>query len=395
VKVALVSPLPPTHSGIADYASRLGRELARHIDVVEIDPPDLDRIDRCDVALYHMGNSGLHGAIYEAALAKPGVVVLHDAMLQHFALGWFSRRQYVEEFVYNYGEWSRDRAEEFWAQRRVSAADQRYFRHPLLRRLVERSRAAIVHNPAAARMARQAVPAGNAAPPVHEIPHFINKSAAISPQERQAIRSNLGVADEEVLISCLGYLRPAKRVRALLDAARLLSAPHRLLLGGEFSAPEYEQALSPRLDNERVIRLPYVGESEFERLLQATDIGVNLRHPSAGETSGLVMRMMAHGKPVLVTRNEENSTLPDDAVIRVDPGESETEMLACYLQWLAEDADARACFGRNAAAYVNRRHALEYVARRYLGILETHCPPKNSALPFTDRGASMVESNRD
>ncbi|MDA1315113.1 MAG: glycosyltransferase family 4 protein [Acidobacteria bacterium] len=395
MKVALVSPLPPTRSGIADYAARLGRELAKHMDVVEIDPPDLNRIDQCDVALYHMGNSGLHGAVYEAALAKPGVVVLHDAMLQHFALGWFPREQYVEEFVYNYGEWSRDRAEQLWLQRRVSAADQRYFRHPLLRRLVEHSRAIIVHNPAAAHMARQAVPAGNAPTPVYEVPHFIDQAAASSSKERQAIRSELSVADGETLISCLGYLRPAKRVRTLLDAAGLLSAPHRLLLAGEFSAPDYEQALSPRLDNERVIRRPYVSEREFERLLQATDIGVNLRYPSAGETSGLVMCMMAHGKAVLVTRNEENSALPDDAVIRVDPGESETEMLAFYLQWLVEDADARAYFGRNAAAYVNRRHSLEEVAGHYLGILETHWVPENSEPPFTTGGPSVVESNRD
>ncbi len=392
MKVAVVSLLPPTKSGIADYARRLGRELAKHFDVVELDPPDLNRIDQCDVALYHMGNSAVHGPIYEAALAKPGVVVLHDAMLHHFALGWFLRKDYVKEFVYNYGEWSRERAEDLWSQRRLSAGDQRYFRHPLLRRLVERSRAVIVHNPAAASMARLA---GNAATSVYEVPHFIEEPPPASPQERGMIRSNLGVAEGEVLISCLGYLRPAKRVRALLDAVDLVSAPWRLLLGGEFSTPEYEQALSPRFDNKRVIRLPHVSESKFEGLLRATDIGVNLRDPSAGETSGLIMRMMAHGRPVLVTRSEENSALADDAVIRVDPGESETEMLACYLQWLAEDADARAYFGQNAAAYVSRRHGLEAVTDRCRSILESHGAPKKSEPPFTARGAVMVESNRD
>lgn len=392
MKVALVSPLPPTKSGIADYACRLGRKLAQHFDVVELDPPDLDRIDQSDVALYHMGNSALHGPIYEAALAKPGVVVLHDAMLHHFALGWFSRQDYVEEFVYNYGEWSRDRAEDLWSQRRLSAGDQRYFRHSLLRRLVGRSRAVIVHNLAAERLASLA---GNAATAVYEVPHFIEEPPPVSPQERKMTRSKLGVREKDVLISCLGYLRPAKRVRTLLDALELVSGPWRLLLAGEFSTPEYEQALSPRFDSERVIRLPHVSESEFEMLLQATDIGVNLRYPSAGETSGLIMRMMAHGRPVIVTRNEENSALADDAVIRVDPGESETEMLAYYLQWLAEDGDARTYFGQNAAAYVNRRHSLEAVSGRYRSILESHSAPNKSAAPFTARGAVVVESNRD
>src|SRR5207253_9475044 len=41
---------------------------------------------RCDIALYHLGNNALHAAIYRRALDEPGVVVLHDAVLQHFLL---------------------------------------------------------------------------------------------------------------------------------------------------------------------------------------------------------------------------------------------------------------------------------------------------------------------
>jgi hypothetical protein len=105
--------------------------------------------------------------------------------------------------------------------------------------------------------------------------------------------------------------------------------------------------------------------------------------------------MMSHGKPVLVTPNEENSALPADAVIRVDPGESETEMLACYLQWLAEDTNARSYFGRNAADYVSQRHELKEVAEHYRGILESHRTSESQKTPFTTRDSSVVESNRD
>ena len=369
MKIALVSPLPPAHSGVADYAARLGQELAGEHEVVDCDPPDPARIAACDIALYHMGNSAAHGPIYEAALAHPGVVVLHDAMLHHFALGWFPEAAYIEEFVYNYGEWFRPRAEELWRDRRISAGDQRYFRYPMLRRLVESSLAVIVHNPAAARMARQAILAGKTPPPIHEVPHFVEQTAARSESERQAVREELGVGRDEVLISCLGYLRPAKRVRAVLDACDSLKGPWRLLIGGEFSTPEYESALAPRFDSVRVIRRPYLGDAAFERVLDATDIGVNLRFPSAGETSGLIMRMMSHCKPVLVTGNEENAALPDDAVIRVDPGEAETEMLRAYLHWLIEEPEVRTRIGQNAAAHVNEVHSLSSVTARYGQIL--------------------------
>ena len=82
------------------------------------------------------------------------------------------------------------------------------------------------------------------------------------------------------------------------------------------------------------------------------------------------MRMMSLGKPVLVTRNDENSAFPDDAVIRVDPGEGETQMLRSYLQWLIEEPEVRACYGQNAAKHVNRIHSLASVAAQYGEILQ-------------------------
>ena len=63
-----------------------------------------------DINLYHLGNNPLHREIYQRALEKPGVAVLHDAVLQHFFLGSFSEQQYVAEFVYNYGAWNEDQA---------------------------------------------------------------------------------------------------------------------------------------------------------------------------------------------------------------------------------------------------------------------------------------------
>ena len=33
--------------------------------------------------------------------------MLHDAVLNHFFLGQLTEAAYVDEFVYNYGEWNR------------------------------------------------------------------------------------------------------------------------------------------------------------------------------------------------------------------------------------------------------------------------------------------------
>ena len=97
MKVGFFSPLPPAPTGVADYSATL-LPLLRSCGAVEIAP------EECDVALYHVGNNALHRDIYQRALAHPGVVVLHDAVLQHLLLGMLDSNEYVEEFVYNYGE---------------------------------------------------------------------------------------------------------------------------------------------------------------------------------------------------------------------------------------------------------------------------------------------------
>jgi len=108
--------------------------------------------------LYHLGNNPLHRDIYRRALARPGVVVLHDAVLHHFLLGWLDRAAYLEEFAFNYGDWSRGLAAELWRSGRRSAQDPRYFQYAMLRRVAESARAVVVHNPGAAGLSRRMPP---------------------------------------------------------------------------------------------------------------------------------------------------------------------------------------------------------------------------------------------
>ena len=317
--------MPPEHTGVADYSAGLVRDLRRHAQVdVAVEPrPGYDNW------IYQVGNNPLHRAAYSAALAQPGITVLHDAMLHHLLLGTLGEPAYLEEFVYNYGEWMRDLGRELWRSRSRSASDARYFCYPMLRRVVERSRAVVVHNAAAARMVREAV----AEAKVVEIPHYF-----VGPKlagESRRTRDRLGIASNEVVVSVFGYLRDSKRIGSVLKAMTALRRA-RFMLVGEFVSQELERSLEPLLVASKVIRFGHVPESEFWRLAEITDICVNLRYPGAGETSGIAIKMMGIGKPVLVTNSDENAAFPELAVVRVDPGEVEVEMLACYLRALAE-----------------------------------------------------------
>ena len=123
-------------------------------------------------------------------------------MLHHFALGFLSRTEYSNEFVYNYGQWTRSLAEKLWEERGRSAADPAYFQYPLLKRLAERA-ALVVHNPAAARMVRR----HHSSTHVVEIPHLAIPHPSSAPGRKRTFPSE---AWHWIEFGVFGHLRESK-----------------------------------------------------------------------------------------------------------------------------------------------------------------------------------------
>ncbi len=359
-KIGFFSPLPPAATGVADYSAALLRAMRRS------GPVAVGRDG--DISLYHIGNNSLHAAIYRRALERPGVTVLHDAVLQHFFLGSLDRAGYVEEFVHNYGEWSRDFAGDLWMNRARSATDSRYFEFPMLKRIAETSRAVIVHNPAAAHMVRRHASAAA----IFEVPHFFETPPLAAPGDTVRFRAGLGLNPHTLVVGVFGHLRESKRLPVVLRAMKQAwnrGADARLLIAGEFVSRDLERALTPYFNDKRILRVGHLPERDFWRFAQATDVCVNLRYPAAGESSGIAVRMMGIGKPVVFTSGEEVARIPENACLRVDTGPAEEEMLSSTLAWLAADRRAAVEIGRRAARHIAEEHALDKIARRYREIL--------------------------
>ena len=356
--VGFHSPLPPARSGVADYSAALLKAL-RRLGRVEV------AAARADVHLYHVGNNPLHWKIYQQALRSPGVVVLHDAVLHHFLLGRLDEKSYVDEFVFNYGEWNRSLAQRLWANRSSSGAASRYFDYPMLKRLAQASAKIVVHNQAAAAVVRRHAPGAA----VFEIPHLFEPPAPPPGYEVERLRSGLGVTTGTCLFGVFGHLRESKRILPVLRVFSRLHAGARLLIAGDFVSTDLARAAAGLLSQPGIIRLPYAPQEDFWQLAHACDAVINLRYPAAGETSGITVRMMGIGKPVLVTGSAENASFPDDCVVRVDSGPAEEAMLEHMLVWLANSVEARREFGRRAAAHIGEHHALDRVARQYWRLL--------------------------
>ncbi len=355
--VGFHSPLPPARSGVADYAAALLPALQRHADV---------RVgsSRTDLCVYHLGNNDLHRDIYSLALERPGAVVLHDVVLHHMLLGSLDESRYVSEFVYNYGEWSRDLARELWETRKRSGSDPRYFQYAMLRRIAESSKVIIVHNPAAAAVVRAHSPAVR----VVEIPHFFAPPELPAEWEVARVRRSMNLAPHTFVFGVFGYLRESKRLHAVFRAFRELRGAGLdlgLLIAGEFVSEDLARAVEPYLREPGVVRMGYAPEREFWKLATSIDAGIALRYPAAGETSGIAIRFMGIGKPVLLTDCEENSRFPDTVCLRVVPGAAETASLAAQMTWLAQSRSAAREIGRRARAFVQEKHSLVAAAALY------------------------------
>ena len=357
MKAGFYAPLPPAPTGVADYAAALLAALRRH---GSVEP----RARGEDVALYHLGNNQLHREIYARALARPGVVVLHDAVLHHFFLGALDRAAYIEEFVYNYGEWNRPLAGELWRGRANAGFDRRYFDYPMLKRIAERSRAVVVHNPAAARMVRE----HSAGAAVVEIPHLFAPPELPDGWEVARMRQSLEVPAGSFLFGVFGYLRESKRLFAILRAFTALRRARSnvsLLVAGSFVSSDLERAVAPLLGGPGIARLPHLAERDFWRAALAVDACINLRYPAAGETSGIAIRLMGAGKPVLLTDGPENARYPETACLRIEPGLAEEDSLWHHMLLLTSVRECAREIGTRGSGHIAQRHQAAQVARQY------------------------------
>ncbi|HUO85893.1 MAG TPA: glycosyltransferase, partial [Thermoanaerobaculia bacterium] len=112
--------------------------------------------------------------------------------------------------------------------------------------------------------------------------------------------------------------------------------------------------------------------AELDRFLdwmRAVDLAVNLRHPTAGETSGTVIRLLGLGKPLVVSDAGAFAEIPDGCAAKVPTDEREEEVLAAYLVALAGDPALAGALGEAARRHMAEHHTLAGSARGYADFL--------------------------
>src|SRR4030095_4278290 len=95
-----------------------------------------------------------------------------------------------------------------------------------------------------------------------------------------------------------------------------------------------------------------------------------LRGPTMGETSGMVIRALSLGKPLVVSDAGWFQELPDSVAVKVPVDDFEVATLAATLELLAGDQRLPARMGGAAADSARRQHGRDRVADSYVAALE-------------------------
>jgi 2-polyprenyl-3-methyl-5-hydroxy-6-metoxy-1,4-benzoquinol methylase/glycosyltransferase involved in cell wall biosynthesis len=387
MKLAYFSPLRPQRSGIADYSEELlhhlasGAELTLYVDGFKptnrdlisrfetIDyrryPERLDELRGFDAILYHMGNDHrYHTGMLDVITRYPGIIVLHDFGLQDFFLGLARERGkpdiYLDEVEFCHGTAVRAEAEATLKRSGVPSIVSRPIDFPLNKRIINSAEAIIVHS----QWVRGRLLDNVAGVPVVHIPHLLK----FAPRQPRTTSAN-----GEVRIANFGLITPAKGIEVALRALSKLRADHnfRYTLVGEPNSYYDVRRLVHEYGLDDLVEITgHVSLDEFNRRIHETDIALNMRDRTVGETSGSLVRLMVAGVCSIVSDVGWYSELPDDSVVKVPIDHNSDKVLEAYLRRLIEDDSLRTRIGENAQRYARAEHAPDHCGEAYLAFIK-------------------------
>jgi len=315
------------------------------------------------VPLYQVGNNKHHLEVWRLAMERAGIVALHDLALHHLLIE--RTLAATEDFDAYARELTRDHG---WigevvgrARRWGELGQTPLFELPAHRTLLRRQRGVLVHSAwAVARLAEE-----DPELVVRAIPMAVPLPDPVADDAAATWRREKGLPADALLLGCFGFQTPIKRTDRVIEAlARPELAAAHLVVAGEV-APEMELETRARTAGvaERVHCLGYLPWEEFSRGIAACDLCVNLRYPTAGETSASLLRILALGRPVLVSDYAQFTDLPAEVAVRVPVGEGEVETLAARVGALAGDRERLAAMSEAARRWIAERHDPARAAR--------------------------------
>lgn len=393
-KIAFFSPFRPIKSGISDYSAELLQELKNHFQITIVtngykanDPKitkEIEQVNFAEIknldefmqnfkhAIYHMSNNVAHEYIYTTLQKFPGIVVMHDFSIAHMiseiTLGKGSYADFKQEllecgFEIKEGE-VKNIDKNFLPLKFIW--EENAMKYDCNEKIVRNSLGIIVHSFYAKNLFSQK----EQKPFIEVIPMLADKTKR--PSEKK---------DNKIKIACFGNITFNKRYQSIIEVFQEIYEENQeteLILVGEFATIDLKEEITTLINknsSKNAIKITgHVSEEDFYKHLDQSDICVNMRYPTVGETSLSLMKIMGYGKPCLVSDTGWYAELPKNSVVKVKlplPNlETEKTSLKKALQNLIKDEEKRFKIGENAYEYAVNFCNTKKVAELYAEFIQ-------------------------
>lgn len=387
-KLLYASPFPPQKSGISDYSKVLASALRSIYDVtLLIDDYTLE--DRrmykdftvmvygkdkvCfadyDYLVYNIGNNPeYHSYIYKLCLEHPGLVILHDVVLYYLYVGVYQKESYFYSKIYKENGLDeflkikhavRTNGEDLLSQKEMANTLK------LNREILESGNKIMVHSWYAY---NQLINSGA----INEkLIRKINHLRLLNDEEKNLDRSRLlkkyCIPEDAFIVASFGYIAETKLNREVCKAVKKLNEKMNrkicyVMVGEGNYVDDY-------VDNQIIFKTGYTELVEFNSFIDHSDIIMNLRYPSMGETSGAMLRILQKGKLCFINKGGWFSEIPDDCVVVIDLDNVVENLCAKIAEYMTDEI-ASSKIKKNAKQLIETEYSENAVVEQIKEFLE-------------------------
>lgn len=376
--LALLSPMPPDRTGVADYSHAVLGAIAARADVVvytetaapivpsgvrvEMLTPRACMSGTHDAVITVLGNSHYHRRIFELLLDYGSACIAHDARMLHFYIGVLGPERAIEVAEAELGRPLSMHEISGWITQERNLPT--FFMSEVLRA----ARPAFMHSRLSCKLMQQTY-----GTEVRHLPFAALRlldATALTCAARIAARNRLHLPSDGFTIATFGFVTPDKAPHDLIWALSMLHTwriPANLAFVGE--APEPLQRdlenLAASLGLMGHVRfLGAVNETAWCDWLQAADAAVQLRAHTIGSVSAALMDCLTAGVPTVANLDLADAIDAPEAICRRVPDHLSAVLIA---EQLAEIVTVGPTMSRNEA--IRRAYVADHTPERYAAAL--------------------------
>lgn len=378
-RLLYVSPFPPLKSGISDYSVILANALTDKYDITlciddykaksDLDLPAVfwKNVDysQYDYIIYNIGNNPeFHSFMYDMCLEHPGMIILHDLSLYYLFVGHycdkgcFYSKLYEIEGLDTFLELKdkiKKNGPNLLEQKELSS------QYRFNKEILNSDNKIMVHS----QYALDRVKAYN------DKARQINMIQQVSTQfelvEKKKLYSKHKIPMDAFAISSFGIIAETKLNHIACKIIKKIANEKKIklcyIMVGEGGYADLF------VDNETVFKTGFVDMNEFDSFIVHSDMVLNLRHPSMGETSAALIKILQMGKLCIINDEAWFSEIPDDCAVKLPVENIEKDLEEAILKYINNEKE-KEIIEKNAKNYINTEYATNKIVDNIVSFLE-------------------------